>query len=208
MIKKTASDSAIAFVLYYTFGLYSLIPAYSAYVIASKIAVGVVSYILIHSLLFIPISYFSLKYAAKSLDDNYVISNKDIIRSLFLKYLFLFSVIIMFFSVYFTGYISVGFIASMLALSVTAIVVYKFGTELIKESSKEEINSSLGFSPEPHLLKRIGKTALLALLGFVLFALAPLAEALVFGEQLGQVNWLVLIVYYVTGIFLFKKMLL
>lgn len=205
MTKKRASDSGVAFTLYYTFGLFSWIPALIVTWIASKFATDAISYIFLYSLPFLPISYFALKYATTSVNKNYIITNKDIISSLLLKYLLLLGGLVMGLSAYLTGYISAGWIAAALGIIFTATVMYKFAPGLIQESTREEVHSSVNSTPEPHLLKRTGQTALLTMLGFVIFVIIPLIGVLFFGEQLGQTAWLVLIAYYVIGIFLFGK---
>jgi hypothetical protein len=205
MIKKTASDNTIAFTLYLTFNLISFVPLFFVTLLAGTVTKNPFLFILINSLLAIPVAFFALKYAIKSINKQYVITNKKRIVSFVLRYLVILNGLVILLNCFSVGYLSVSMAAGVFLVITAAVVIYKFAFNQLQESTPEEIATLPVFKKESSVLRQIGWAVLLSILGFIFLLIVPLVGFVFLNGKVGQIVWLALVCYLAITIFLFKK---
>ena len=161
-------------------------------------------YILINCLLVTPVPYLALKFSAHNLNKNYVIPDKSNIISLVLKYFLVINGLFIIGHYFYAGYLMASMIVGVFTIIWVTVILYQFAPKFIQESSPEEITGSADLVKEPSILKRVIRTSLLTIFGFIFLLVAPFIGYILISEKYGNITWLIAIIYFVVVISLFK----
>jgi hypothetical protein len=204
ILKKT-SDINLAITLYVAFGVISLIPLILAALVAGRLATNVWIYILINCALAVPIPYFALKFAAKHLNNNYIVTNKhNVIRPVIKAFILLNGLFLAIQHALVSG-ITAADLVSVFTIIWGAFVLYKFAPRLIRELTPEEIAALPPPAKEPPLLRVASRMAALTTLGYFFLLILPLLALILLGDRFGKLTWLMLAAYMAVMLLLFKK---
>lgn len=207
-MKKLASNTKTAVILFVTFNIFSFVPLFIVSLISSVLASDIWIYILINSILVMPIPYYSLKWAAKSVSRSYVIKENEIVVSLVNKYLIVINSIFFAGNYLFVGYVTASMIVGVFTIGWAYFVIQKYGLSFVPNSPENEVSSS--FEDNVSIGSSMGKAALFGIAIFAIFFLVPLMGLIMYGDSLGDMLGYVAILYFtimlIVGVFVYKKL--
>lgn len=207
-MKKLASNTKTAVTLFVTFNIFSFVPLFVASLIASVLVSDAWVYIFINCLLVLPIPYYALKWAAKSVHHSYIIRESEKVISSVKKYLLIINSVFIIGNFLYVGYITASMIVGAFTIGWAYFVIHKYGLSLVINSPENEVASSA--EDNVSVGRSIGKAALFAVAVFTMFLLVPFMGLIIYGDMLGDKLGYVAIAYFVAvfvaGVFVYRKL--
>lgn len=207
--KKVAGETSIAVALFVGFNLVSFVPLVLAQMMSANIAhmlgdsVGI--FMIVNVLLNALIPYVSLRLAATSINQTYIIKDPEKVATKVTRYAFVVNGLFIIISAVLADGVSANMIVGILTVIIVVATLNKYGVKLIHKSNLEEIENAVHATQEPHVGVVVLRTSLLTVLGFVVWVIVPLFGVLFWGDTLESNGYWILLGYYAITIYLFRK---
>jgi hypothetical protein len=200
-MKKKASTSSLAWMLYLTFNIITNALLFVGFFVIGFLTNYALGFGVFEPLIALPASYFGLKYASNYLNKHYVITEKDRIIALVLRAMIIVSVVFVIVQLLITGYLSAGVVQSAIIAVMVIGVFRKFAPAMLQESSPEEM-ASPEVVEERHVLKRILKTVVVTALGSIFLLVVPFIAYIAVAENFSAIAGAIFLAYFIVVIYL------